>query len=342
MQDILTQFLSVNRSESGYMNSDFYAGRFDSIQAMRGLAALSVIFHHIAFIENGSFGVDIFFCISGFIMMYVTHISAEKFIIKRLIRIVPLYYCITFATFAGILIYPSLFDKTVADPVYLLKSCLFLTPLFGGPVQPVVKVGWTLNYEMLFYFVIWAAMHISKRYRGAIASFILVWLIALGWFMDIDNTIMFEFIYGILAYELLKRLDYGRIKNIRLQKSVIMICAAMLCFFFMVNVKYLSVLHGFNRIVVYGIPSFVLFVLIFAAGYGKKIPRFCIYLGNISYSMYLMHYFIARFFNKFGEGLPKAVVIISVVGLSVAAGSVSFYVFERKFTRWLRTKTNLT
>ena len=46
---------------SSYMKSDFYSGRFDSIQAMRGLAAFSVIFHHISFIENGSFGVIYFF-----------------------------------------------------------------------------------------------------------------------------------------------------------------------------------------------------------------------------------------------------------------------------------------
>lgn len=323
------------------MKSDFYSGRFDSIQAMRGLAALSVIFHHISFIENGSFGVDIFFCISGFIMMYVTHISTEKFIIKRLIRIVPLYYCITFATFAGLLIYPSLFDKTVADPLYLMKSCLFLTPLFGGPEQPVVKVGWTLNYEMLFYFVIWAAMHINKRYRGAIASLILVCLIVLGRFAGTDNTIMFEFIYGIIAYEILRRLDYGRVKDSGNLKTVIMFGVSAVCLIFMISVKYVDVLHGMNRIAVYGVPAFILFILVFAAGYGKRIPSICVYLGNISYSMYLMHYFIARFFNKFGAGLPKPVIVVSVVGLSVAAGSLSFYVFERKLNGWLRTKCKI-
>lgn len=323
------------------MKSDFYSGRFDSIQAMRGLAALSVIFHHISFIENGSFGVDIFFCISGFIMMYVTHKSTEKFIIKRLIRIVPLYYCITFATFAGLVIYPALFDKTSADPLYLLKSCLFLTPLFGGPNQPVVKVGWTLNYEMLFYFVIWAAMHINKRYRGTIASFILVCLIVLGKFAGTDNTIMLEFIYGIIAYELLRRFNYDRVKNVGNFRTVIMSVVALVCLIFMVSVKYVDVLRGMNRIAVYGAPAFIFFILVFAVCYEKKIPSFCVYLGNISYSMYLMHYFIARFFNKFGEGLPRPVIVVSVVGLSVAAGSLSFYVFERKLNGWLRTRFNI-
>ena len=80
------------------MDTTFYTKRFDSIQAMRGLAAFSVILQHIAFIENGAFGVDIFFCISGFIMMYVTETRTDYFMAKRLVRIVPLYYFITLVT----------------------------------------------------------------------------------------------------------------------------------------------------------------------------------------------------------------------------------------------------
>ena len=84
----------------------FYEKRFDSIQVLRGIAAFSVILHHIAFIGKGAFGVDIFFCISGFIMMYITEINSEHFFMKRIIRLVPLYYAITAITFAGAVIMP--------------------------------------------------------------------------------------------------------------------------------------------------------------------------------------------------------------------------------------------
>ena len=52
------------------INKRFQDLHFDSIQALRGLAALFVVFQHIRFLNFGAFGVDIFFCISGFMIMF--------------------------------------------------------------------------------------------------------------------------------------------------------------------------------------------------------------------------------------------------------------------------------
>lgn len=54
------------------INKRFQDLHFDSIQALRGLAALFVVFQHIRFLNFGAFGVDIFFCISGFMIMFTT------------------------------------------------------------------------------------------------------------------------------------------------------------------------------------------------------------------------------------------------------------------------------
>ena len=85
---------------------------------MRGLAALTVVFMHIQMVANGAFGVELFFCISGFIMMHVTEKNTEHFIIKRAIRIVPLYWLATFATAALLIIMPSMFRSPV-----ILSNC---------------------------------------------------------------------------------------------------------------------------------------------------------------------------------------------------------------------------
>jgi len=323
------------------MNSSFYSGRFDSIQAMRGLAALSVVFDHIIFIKNGAFGVDIFFCISGFIMMYVTHISTEHFLLKRAVRIIPLYYFMTFVTFAGLIVMPGLFDKTVADPVYLLKSLLFLPPICGGPAQPVVKVGWTLNYEVFFYVIIWLAMLVNKKYRGLIASGIICVIIAIGYFVDIDCTIMIEFVYGIIAYEILKRIDYSKDGSGKYYRGLLLVAIALSCFVFMWFVKYIPVFHDMNRIIAYGIPAFILFVCLFVGLYEKKLPSAFVFVGNISYSVYLLHYFVTRFFNKFGENIPEVLFVILVMAISVLIGSISYYIFEKNISRWLRVKLKI-
>lgn len=317
------------------MNLSFYEGRFDSIQAMRGLAAMSVVFHHISFIDNGSFGVDIFFCISGFIMMYVTHLSTERFMIKRLIRIVPLYYFITLVTWISALLIPGMFENTPTDMIYLLKSCLFLTPMFGGPDKPLVKVGWTLNYEMLFYVIIWISMHISKKYRGIIASGIIVTLVIAGKLTGTNNVIMIEFIYGILAYEILKNIDYSK-KLSKVEISILLYSVAFIMYGFMAAVKYLPSMEGVTRIISYGIPAFILYMCVFIAGFNKKIPSICVYLGNISYSIYLLHYFVARLFNRYGGDMPEPFVVIMVVAITVGLGAVCYNIFEKKVDSKLR------
>ncbi|MBD5519262.1 MAG: acyltransferase, partial [Lachnospiraceae bacterium] len=66
--------------------------RIESIQALRAFATLSVVLTHMSFIKSGSFGVDIFFIISGFLMMYSTEKGIEGYWKKKIKRIVPFYW----------------------------------------------------------------------------------------------------------------------------------------------------------------------------------------------------------------------------------------------------------
>ena len=89
------------------INKRFQDLHFDSIQALRGLAALFVVFQHIRFLNFRSFGVDIFFCISGFMIMFTTEKSTKYNYRKRLIPIQQLYYQMTLLTYLSLLMYPS-------------------------------------------------------------------------------------------------------------------------------------------------------------------------------------------------------------------------------------------
>ena len=64
---------------------DFHQMHFDSIQALRGITALFIVLEHVRFLNCGAFGVDIFFCISGFMIMFSTHKDTAYFLRKRLI-----------------------------------------------------------------------------------------------------------------------------------------------------------------------------------------------------------------------------------------------------------------
>lgn len=216
------------------INKRFQDLHFDSIQALRGLAALFVVFQHVRFLNFGAFGVDIFFCISGFMIMFTTEKSTKYFFRKRLIRILPLYYLMTFGTYAMLLLFPSMFQQTRHNLSYLVKSLLFIPfDIGGGIIQPLVRIGWTINCEMLFYLLFFIAFHISMKYRGLICSAFLVVLVGAvqicaplisSWqspigrmfspvLMFYGDPVMLEFIFGILAYYLLRFLYNRHLKH---------------------------------------------------------------------------------------------------------------------------------
>src|SRR3990167_499256 len=141
--------------------------KFENIQALRAIAAMMVVFFHIAglemryfhcmalspyFTDLGNAGVDIFFVISGFIMVQVTQgkfqnkFEINKFFLNRIKRIYPLYWFYSLLVVLAIFIYPHISShKWSVDG--LIKSFL-LIPQQG---DPYLIVGWTLIHEMYFY-----------------------------------------------------------------------------------------------------------------------------------------------------------------------------------------------
>ena len=160
----------------------------EGLQYLRGIAALMVVFYHSRsyfgdvpdWTRIGSRGVDIFFVISGFIMAYATRHLADDvtaikasliFLSKRFIRVVPLYwvallwassvYWINWVSTSGSL--EELYLNISPELISIAKDFLFIPHLSidedeQGEIFPVLIQGWTLNYEMFFYFIFAIAM----------------------------------------------------------------------------------------------------------------------------------------------------------------------------------------
>ena len=140
-----------------------------SIQALRVIAAFMVLAFHVslevakltpaAVLTPGSAGVDLFFVISGFVMLYSSERlfgrpwASAQFFKRRLVRIVPLYWLAT--TALVLLVAPFAGTKAV------IASLLFWPYPAGG--APLLNVGWTLNIEMFFYLVFAAALLAKSR-----------------------------------------------------------------------------------------------------------------------------------------------------------------------------------
>jgi exopolysaccharide production protein ExoZ len=168
------------------------------IQYLRGVAALMVVWHHAAGQVRGmsslvpwSFGtsgVDLFFVISGFIMVVTTAgtgIGPGEFWRRRIVRIVPLYWLLTLLMVAVALVAPGLFKTLKIAPATLVQSLLFIphfSQSFPGIVWPLLVPGWTLNFEMFFYAVFGLALLLPERKRllPLVAFFVLLTAIGLA------------------------------------------------------------------------------------------------------------------------------------------------------------------
>jgi peptidoglycan/LPS O-acetylase OafA/YrhL len=156
-----------------------------NVQALRALAAFMVVCVHLEALailagaaphatEAGNAGVDLFFVISGFIMVFTTGRKPQSpagFFGARVRRIAPLYWSVTFAVFLVARLTPSLIQNTPSDLGRLLASLLFLPELRpDGTMRPVVFVGWTLNFEMAFYVLFALGLLAPRRWLGVAAT----------------------------------------------------------------------------------------------------------------------------------------------------------------------------
>jgi peptidoglycan/LPS O-acetylase OafA/YrhL len=196
-----------------------------NVQALRAVAAYMVVFHHVVDSWNnyagqiygypinlsvGTAGVDIFFLISGFIMVHTNRgggATPAEFLGKRIARVVPLYWLLSLAAFVGFALGFKLFGRSDITLQQMLSSLFFIPTLNtrGAVTEPPLFVGWTLNYEMFFYLVFSAQLAFrSSALRALVvpAAFgcLGVWaLLSPGpYVMFYGSTIVWEFYIGML------------------------------------------------------------------------------------------------------------------------------------------------
>ncbi|MDE8346118.1 MAG: acyltransferase, partial [Acidocella sp.] len=184
------------------------SGFLPNLQGLRALAAASVAFSHIAHdaLQNTAHpshvvgmvsalmpwgaGVDIFFVISGFVIVHASaplfatgHSGLLTFLQRRLARIVPLYWLMTAAFLAVLWLGHSAIHGDIGGWRYIIASFLFIPwPRPDGLMEPAFGLGWTLNFEMFFYLVftpfLWLPRHLALP--GAITAFAI--FVAIGHF----------------------------------------------------------------------------------------------------------------------------------------------------------------
>lgn len=309
--------------------------KIDIIEFSRFVAAMLVMCVHIPVFGFGAFGVDIFFIISGFVMMHSTERTSSNFFKKRLIRILPNYYIFTLGVFILALKFPHLLNNTTADLNHLLKS-LFFIPFNKNETGhfPILFLGWTLNLEMLFYSIFALSLMINKKYRGFISSYILLTIFLISAYINsfplkaYNDFIIFEFILGMIIYLIIFKKNYI--------ESFLMLLAIIIgCLFHEINLN--------NRLLTYGLPSMIIMFLMILKFQNLKLSKFILMLGAGSYSLYLTHPYIIQFFDRFtnwfsGDFLQKSLSIFLCVILTNTFAILTYKYYELPIRRYFRKK----
>lgn len=287
-----------------------------SIQYLRGFAAVAVVVSHAANsllgheghlldFDLGAYGVDVFFVLSGFIMFYTSfdlRMRPGDFLVKRLIRIVPLYLILTTAMFAMVVLLPRSFNRESPDVVAYLASILFIphwNPRAHN-LEPLIGQGWTLNYEMFFYVLFALALFIRSRYNAFFVLPVIALLVALGHQHPVENPayltytdpLMLEFCLGIVVAAAFK---FGNAPSSRWPAFLFAILAAITAYLYTFHAD----LHGLVslRPVMIGIPCSLLVIAAVTLERSGRLPKwsYLLLLGDASYSLYLVHGFILGF-----------------------------------------------
>lgn len=302
----------------------------NNIQALRAFAALNVVYFHVigaaqaygqnvqqlSFLEGwGSNGVDVFFVISGFVMVYAQDLrekSSVQFFFGRIARIVPVYWVLTMALFFLHLLLPSLFRESDVTIFQALTSFGFVSQYFGFS-YPVLYTGWTLEWEMLFYMVFALSLLVDSRIRIPLLVASLS-LLALS-----VNVIVVEFLFGVLVAWAHRRFAVpARLGSVMFIAGMILLSASI---FIELD------LPGWA---LSGVPS--IFIVLGALKMGQIRNKYFVFFGGASYSIYLVQIFTIPFFYKLssvyapglnGDMLSLYCLIMTALGGGCFIGSLS-------------------
>ena len=325
--------------------------RLDGLQMLRFFAAFAVLLEHvmhealsfgiapdglIATLEPVDFGigVDVFFVISGFIML---HISADQFgcrgaprdfLLRRVARLVPLYWLFTLAMLAAMLLVPGQLAHTALNPAHILASFGFVPWLDStGLAHPILGLGWTLNYEMYFY-ALFALMLFLPLRAGLWTLAGLFALLALlheavsptqVQFVFWTDPIIVEFLFGIGLALLLRR---GVALPAWMPAMLVGLGVAGLGLGQLVEIG-----GSFDRLLTSGIPAaLVVAGTVFARPRALgPVGRFLVLGGDASYALYLSHPFsinvVILAWQKLHLSSPwlyMAITIVTAVAVAIA------------------------
>ncbi len=296
-------------------------------------------------------GVDIFFVISGFIIYAVgsgtfgNPGAAQKFMLRRMVRVAPPYWIFTSAMVLAAVLFQSHVTHSALDWDHILASYFFVPYNNAyGMAYPVLMLGYTLNFEVFFYAMFALAMVFPKKIGlllllGIMGSFGLAGLFQVPLPMPLSfwaSPLVLEFLMGI-------GLAMLREKNFRLPAPAAWALVALGLGLMLLFKSLGMVGHDWHlRILWMGIPAMCICAgTVLTVTEVRPLSRFknlLVLLGDASYAIYLSHPFslnaVALVWKHLGP-INAWVYVCTACLVSVLVGVAAHLWMEKPMTRYL-------
>ena len=339
------------------MGASGTAVKLSGIEAGRGLAASVVVLYHVArhldkiygmptlmsVFQFGHAGVDLFFVISGFIILYVHYRDIGQphrlphYIGRRFTRVMPTYW-------VALAITVSL-AAAGGHGLPSVEDLLFSVTLIPANRELLLGIAWTLRFELVFYAVF--CLLIVRRNVGVTVLALWLGVVLVAWlgglsFVDVPGSLYgvfnLEFFFGMAAAYLMRN---GLVQAPKwlLATGIALFAAAAIA----ENVGWMDGYANIARIF-YGIPSALMILGVAQAASATRftvLPLFRV-LGSASYSIYLFQFvFIGLSWKVWlasglDRSLPYGVAFVPLAAAGILGGiAVSRYV-EHPLIRLVR------
>lgn len=339
--------------------------RVDSIQVMRGLAALAVVFYHVYIIlrqpeyggneilpmlaKHGLLGVNFFFILSGFIILFAHRSDLNRpdrlprYLYRRAIRLYPAYWVFLTAYIVAAAVglgYPDFSWETLK----LLSAYLLID--LNPPASLPLKVAWTLLFEIKFY-IAFAVMLFSVRAGVALFA---IWMVAVvaAYFLGIRDAWNIlspwnvYFVFGMGVYLVLNRLDRrAALPALVLGVAMVVVYAANF------NLTMSELKGEYEYVLFWLAPAFSLIILgavMLERQHNYNMPKFLMFFGDASYSVYLVHSaaisVCALVAKKIGvvDLLHPNILFVVLFLFGTFAGLIAHVVVERPLLAYFRNR----
>ncbi|MFJ8515816.1 acyltransferase family protein [Lysinibacillus xylanilyticus] len=348
-------------------------GRIKFLDGFRGIAVLLIMFFHMQILEAGLAGPELFFVISGFIVSFLlikefddtNKINIKSFFIRRISRILPPLIICTIVTLILLVNFPltTIQDKVFSQAFFASLGVVNFYELFHsagyweqGVKSPLLHL-WSISIEMQFYLIWPFVMYLVLKKKEdktidkkRMLFFLLVLfsvLVGITYFYSINHSFDYlyynpltrisSFIVGSVISVLVFKREKASKKLNQFLILIVLISLGYLTYFFELN--NINLYRGYIALycVIFGIGIYLLSITHFKFSDYLLANKFILFIGKISYSLYLIHMPVIVFisannlFDWFGITLdsPIKLAIIQLT-ISIILATVLYFIVESK------------